>query len=245
MANPWETDAPNFRSGGSFPWARTFVGLLVVLSATFVLAYYVPLHRAHETLTALHREVGGKVRAAEEKVVRLEAELSAVTKTRDELQAAAQAREGTHKATGEHLEGLKAALATKLDKAIKKGDAAVGSAGDRVFVAISAKALFAPPKNDVSAQGRALLCDVAKIGERHPLRVAAIGGGGKPTDSAWSATATRAARATEAVEEKCQVPAERLSAVGYATNQPNAKAFEDAKLASERVEIEIVPDAEP
>jgi len=214
--------------------------LVVVLSATFVLAYYLPLHRAHETLTGRHRELSTKVHGIEEKLTQAQTELQAATKKRDELQAAAQQSEGSSKSSGNRVESVKSALSSKLEKAMKKGDVAVGAIDGRVVVAVASKAVFGA-KNDVTAGGKSLLCDVAKASESLPLRVGVVGdaeAGSK--DSAWTATASQAAKAAEALEQKCQVPAARLAATGFAKSSPNAKAFEGAKVATDHVEIEIV-----
>jgi chemotaxis protein MotB len=213
----------------------------LVLSATFVLAYYLPLHRAHQTLTGRHRELTTKLRGIEEKLTQAQTELQAATKKRDELQAAAQQHEGASKSSGDRVDGVKSALSSKLEKAVKKGDAAVGAMRGRVFVAVSSKAIFA--KDDVSAGGKSLLCDVAKASESFPLRVGVVGDaetGSK--DSAWTASATRAAKAAQTLGEKCQVPAARLAATGFGKSSPNGGAFEGAKLDAERVEIEIATD---
>lgn len=242
MANPWETDSPNFRGGGSFPWARTLAGLMVVVTATFVLAYYLPLHRAHEALTERHREAAQKSKDAEAKVTQLSSELEAVKRKRDELEAAAARSEGQSKSASERVDSVKSALTDKLQKLVKKGDAAVGAEGTRVVAAIATKALLGGPKNDVTAGGKAILCDVAKAAGNYPLAVGAVGGATTPKTDPWTATATQAAKLAQALEEKCQVSAKRLTAQGHAGNAAHAKAIDGATLPDDRVVIAIATD---
>ncbi|HYQ18817.1 MAG TPA: hypothetical protein VEQ58_23740, partial [Polyangiaceae bacterium] len=182
-------------------WGRVFAGLFFVAVATFIAAYYLPLFRAHQKLADQYRELGQRSQGLSEAVAKAQRELKTVTEARDQLQAEHEARDSAKKASGDQQEHVRAALSTKLDKFLKKGNAALLVNNGSLFVAFDSALLFAPQKLDLSASGRTLLCDVAKTSEAKTLTVRASLAPGSIVPapfaasypSAWALSAARAA----------------------------------------------------
>src|SRR5262245_12317996 len=80
---------------------RVLAGLLFVVIATFVAAYYLPLYRSHQKLAEQYRELGQRSQGLSETVGRLEGELKTVAAARDELQAEHDQRARASKASDE------------------------------------------------------------------------------------------------------------------------------------------------
>ncbi|WP_433933602.1 flagellar motor protein MotB [Sorangium cellulosum] len=251
--------AGNSAGSSSFSrWVRAITALLLVASATFVAAYYVPLRRAHMLLIQEQQKSVQKARELEQTLGQVRGELQAKAAEFDKVEAERQQAAAAKRSGLERAEQLKTEVAGKLDKPIKKGVAAVAVADGHAFVALSESAVFLPSTVDVSPQGQGLLCQVsaalsASVGQA-PLRVGAVSG---PPDSVppalqaayptpWELSAVRAATVAQALQDKCAVAGARLSAVGHAEHDPAAAALGETKLPPGRVEISIaLPAASP
>lgn len=243
-------------SSGFRRWVRLVPALLLVASATFVAAYYVPLRRAHVLLLEEQRKSNERGKDLEQTLSQVRGELQAKTAQLEKIEAERQQTEAAKKSSVERVEQLKTELAAKLDKQIKKGTAALAVADGQAFIVLPETAVFLPYKVDVSPQGRVLLCQVAStvaaVGPA-PIRVGAVSG---PPDlvppvlqrdypTPWALSAARAASVAQALQEACSVPGARLSAVGHAEHDPAGAALGETKLPAERVEISIALPGEP
>jgi len=228
-------------------WGRVFFGLILVASATFVAAYYLPLYRAHQKLGQQYRELGQRAQTLSDSVNRAQLELKTATEQRDQLQAEHDQRDSAKKADADRLERVRAALSAKLDKVVKKGSAALLVNGGTLLVAFDSASLFQPQKLDFSPAGRALLCDVVKSGE--PLSLAVRDSLGEESTEAsaltklyptpWALSAARAAAVAQALEGDCSFPAAQISATGSGKHDPWAAQLASAKLPADRLEIEL------
>ena len=251
--------AGNSAGSSSFRrWVRVMPALLLVAAAAFVAAYYVPLHRAHVLLLEEQRKSNQKSKELEQALSQVRGELQAKAAQVDKIEAERQQTEAAKKSGLERLDQIKAELAGKLDKHIKKGVAAVAVADGQAFVVLSESAVFLPNTVDVNPQGQGLLCQVsgalsASGGGQAPLRVGAVSG---PPDSVppalqaayptpWELSAVRAATVAQALQDKCSVAGARLSAVGHAEHDPAAAALGATKMPPGRVEISVALPAEP
>jgi chemotaxis protein MotB len=224
-------------------WGRVFAGVLFVVVATFVAAYYLPLYRSHQKLADQYRELGQRSQGLSETVSRVQGELKRTSEARDQLQAEHDAHESAKKVTGDQQERTKAALSSKLDKYLKKGNAALLVSGGALFVAFDSALLFQPQKLDLSPVGRALLCDVAKTSEAKLLTVRASLAAGSVVPpalavsypSSWALSAGRAAAVAQVLEQGCAVPAAQLGVAGNG-NQPLRSGL---KPTGDPIELEI------
>lgn len=224
-------------------WGRVFGGLLFVAVATFVAAYYLPLYRAHQKLADQYRELGQQAQSLSDTSSKLKLELKAASDSRDQLQAEHDSRANAQKATTDQLERTRVALSTKLDKFVKKGNAALLASAGSLFVAFDSAVLFLPQRLDLSPAGRALLCDVAKTSEAKAFSVRAALAPGSVAPpalavtypTAWALSAGRAAAVAQTLEQGCAVPASALSATGNG-NQPLRPGL---KLSGDPIELEI------
>ncbi len=224
-------------------WGRVFAGLFFVAVATFVGAYYLPLYRAHQKLADQYRELGQRSQSLSETVSKVQTELKATTEARDQLQAEHDLHESAKKSTSDQQERVRVALSAKLDKFLKKGNAALLVSAGSLFVAFDSALLFLPQKLDLTPTGRALLCDVAKTSEAKVLSVRASLAAGSVVPpalavsypSTWALSAGRAAAVAQNLEQACSFPAAQLSATGNGNQQPLA----DLKLAGDPVELEV------
>ncbi|MGK4005207.1 OmpA family protein [Sorangium sp. So ce1036] len=245
------------RSSGASGWVRVLLALLLVASATFVGAYYVPLRRAHVLLTEEHQRSSQKGRELEQTLTEMRAELQAKTAVVEKIEAERRQAEAAQKSGRERVEEIELVLSTTLERHIKKGVVAVSVERGRALVALAESAVFAPQTLDVSPQGRQLLCQAASAlatsGEA-PIRVGAVSDPAHAAPPAlqqahptpWALSAARAASVAQFLEEKCAIAGARLSAVGHAAHDPAAAALAGSKLPPGRVELAMaLPGASP
>jgi chemotaxis protein MotB len=227
-------------------WGRVFAGLLFVAVATFVAAYYLPLVLAHKKLAEQYRELSQNSQSLSDSASKAQQELKAVTAARDQLQAEHDARESTKKAGSEQQERVRAALAEKLDRFVKKGNVALRVNSGSLFVAFDSALLFVPQRLELAAIGRATLCDVVKASQPKTLIVRASLGAGSlippaligSYPSPWALSAARAAAVAQGLEQACNVSASQLSVTSTGTQQPPT----GLKLAGDStVELELGP----
>ncbi len=243
----WEdaSDLGPYGKSRGTSWGRVFVLVLLVGMGTFVAAYYLPLYRAQQKLGEQYRDVSQKSQGLSNAVTKAQAELKSVTEQRDQLQAEHDKRESTKKTDADQLDHMRADISTKLDKLVKKGSALVTGTGT-LIVALDAAALFAPQKLDLSAAGRALLCDVAKSAGSQSLHVSGWMADDAPVPPSlassygnpWALSAARAAAVAQSLEEKCSLAAAQITATGNGKHDPFQTQLASLK-APERIVIEI------
>ena len=228
-------------------WGRVFTGLLVIAAATFAVAYYLPLYRAHQRLGDQYRELTARSRGLSEGVSKTQVELKMVASQRDQFQSEHDRLERAKKNDDDRLESARGALKTKLDKLVKKGTAAVVVSGGSLFVAFDSAFLFQSRKLELTPAGRTLLCDVVKSTQAKSVAVrdSLTEGATIPPALAasfagpWALTAARSAAVAQAVQDACAFPAAQLSATGNATGDPIAAQLGSFKAASDHVELEL------
>src|SRR5688572_16207495 len=106
----------NFGRPRSGRWKTVLVLLGLIGAATFVFAYYLPLHRAHAALTAQHQALSGKAQSAAGALKQAQTELAGIKEKRDELERDRFQRESGQKSELSKLELVKASLLMKLEK---------------------------------------------------------------------------------------------------------------------------------
>lgn len=230
---------------GSAPWAGLLVGVALVACGTFIFAYYVPLYRAHQTLSASHGRIMQQITTLEDTLTQAQATLKAETAKNQTLEAEKRQRESATKSSASDLDPIKSALAQKLEGPISKKQAAVAVDGDRLVVALGSGALFSTGKVEVSGSGKNVLCEIAKAAGGRLVHVeSSTDDGGVPAalklkyTNDWALSGAAAANVADTLEEKCSVQSSKLSSSGY-SNKPARKALEGTKISGLRVEIEI------
>ena len=228
-------------------WGRVFTGLLLIAIATFVVAYYFPLFRAHQKLAQQYRDLDTRAQGLSDTVSNTQVELKAAALQRDHLQSEHDRLESANKKDDDRLERVRGALTTKLDKLVKKGAAAVVVSGGSLVVVLDSAFLFQPRKLELTPAGRTLLCDVVKSTDAKSVTVRdslTEGAAIAPALAAayagpWALSAARSAAVAQGVQDRCAFPGAQLSATGYGTRNPISAQLGSFKAASDHVELEL------
>lgn len=247
--NPWDDDADMqaLRGGrSSTRWGRVFWGLVLVGMATFAVAYYLPLFRAHDTLTAEHVKVLKDLQTQKQTLESQNAELKRVSARKEELEIAQQKVASGDAAASTALDGVKSQLASKLDRLSKKNLAEVGVAEGRLVVGVADAGIFNPRKLELSPSAKPWLCELANAAGNQPLRIRALDDNAPPSgplatgySTIWPLRAARGAVVAEALEGLCSVAGTRIEVQGVGGSARPNSALPGSKLPASRIEIEF------
>jgi flagellar motor protein MotB len=213
-------------SAGSVRRWRFASGFCAVATFTVIVGFYVPLRRETLRLRSEQHALTESTAAARVALTAKERELGEVRAREQELQTALEAQQGTVARARERIDKLKETLTSQFSRLHQAKLLTVASADDRVSVAVAAPVLFANHRPIVTANGRALLCDLVKsIMAEFTGQIRVTGYYGKATiaerelarryATPWELSAVRAAAAVDVLEKSCQAPIDRFLAVGY------------------------------
>jgi len=223
--NPWEDSDPDLAAFVGKPRRKLSIlkawpQLLGVAGLTFVLGYYVPMYRAHESLTKQHAvaaqrmvQLSGNLDETQAKLNKTEEERRTLAARLDEVDAQRSSEAG-------RLDSLKQSLESGLAKAIRTNAVRLESSQHLVAVALDAKDVFAAGKPDVTPKAKNLLCDVARAAGDRKLHLAVTADEAPPAASrrfvrdARAYAAIRASSVAEVLEKTCRVPSSRIETAG-------------------------------
>lgn len=233
-------------SAGPVRWGYVLTGVLVVGCATFALAYYLPLQRAHETLTRSFSQLQSQVDTANRGLKEAQAQTQEANEAKQALEGQLSEQKLLDKGRAEASRAATSALESKLQKPLAKNQAAVGSADGQAIAALALAYVLTPGKLDVSAQGKEALCAAASAANKKTIRVLAVAD--KKSIPAPLAAKLKtpldysgavAALVAQALLDKCSVDPGHVSATGFAAEPAANPKLEGKKLAGARVELWI------
>lgn len=252
--NPFEEMDPDLNamgasmrpSAGPVRWGHILTGVLVVGCATFAFAYYVPLQRAHETLTRSFSQLQSQVDTANRGLKEAQAQTQEASEAKQALEAQLSESKQLDKGRAEAIRGVTSALEAKLQKPLAKTQAAVGTADAQAVAALSLGYVLTPGKLDVSAPGKEALCGVASAANKKVIRVLAVADK-KSIPAALAAklktpldySSAVAALVAQTLLDKCSVEPAHVSATGFPAEPAANPKLEGKKLAGARVELWI------
>lgn len=250
--NPFEDMDPDLKAmsasmkpaAGPVRWGRVATGILVVGCVTFGLAYYLPLQRAHETLTRSFAQMQTQMDTANRGVKEAQAQTQEATEAKQALEGQLNELKQLDKARVEASRSATSALENKLQKPLGKNQAALASADGQAVAALSLSFLLSPGKLDVSAQGKEALCSVASAANKKTIRVLAVADK-KSIPPALAAklktpldyNSAVAVLVAQTLLDKCSVEPARVSATGFPAEPAANPKLEGKKLAGARVEL--------
>jgi len=231
-------------SAGPMRWGRVVTGALVVGCATFALAFYVPLMRAHEALTKEFLSLQAQVDSANRSTQDAQTQAKELLEQKQALQEQIAEAKQAEKSGSEASASARAALESKLQKVVAKDQAAVGSADGQAVATLSLNYLLSRGKLEVSPDGKAALCSVATAANKRAIRVLAVADKKSipaplaaklktPLDYGGAVSTLVA----QTLLDKCSVDAAHLSATSFAAEPGASAKLEGKKLSGPRVEL--------
>jgi len=217
--------SPAARDGGA-PARRWQIACAVCAAGAILVSagYAWPLRREVTRLQGERQQLDERDREARAALGDARASLARSQARLAQLEDDARERDATGNDVRRRLEKLERVLSTQFGRLARADMLLVSSAGDRLSVALAVPALFPLGRAQVTANGRALLCELAQtILQNHDGQIRVSGYYGKaaaPHGTPWQLSAARAASAAAVLERDCKLAAERLYAVGYGPRAP-------------------------
>jgi chemotaxis protein MotB len=236
------------RRGGA-PWFALLVALLLAVGAAYF-AY--GEHQRAETLYKKNQEAEAKQKEASDRLAATETERAALAAAKDELAKNVQSKD-------EELSKLKGTydqLQDKLKSELSSGEIRLDQSGGRLRVDLVDKILFNSGEAQISKRGENVLMRVGSILANITDKQITVSGhtdqtpiGEKrsaqfPTN--WELSVARATNVVRFLQEKAEVPGERLAASGYGEFHPIASNKNPTGRArNRRIEILLTPSLDP
>src|SRR3954468_10965315 len=238
------------------PWVITLLALLGAGGVTF---FALGLHEKKAELQREVEKLGPKANEADAKIKELTAKLEATEAERAQL-AAAKAELSTAVASkDEELTKLKATetqLKDKLKAELSSGDISLTEDGGKLRVGLVDKVLFNSGEATVNKRGETVLTKVGSILAGIADRQILVSGHTDQTPigekrasqfaTNWELSVARATNVVRFLQEKANVPGERLVASGYGEFHPVASnKSSTGRAKNRRIEILLVPTIAP
>ncbi len=188
----------------------------------------------------------------EQRLERVEAEKADLLALKNELSRDVQAK-------AEQLSKLQSTfdeLQEKMKAEIAKGDIRLSQAGGRLKVDMVDKVLFDSGEAEISKRGEEVLARVGAVLARIDDKQIQVSGhtDDSPISSRlvdryptnWELSASRATNVVRFLQEKAEIPAQRLVAAGYGPYHPiSSNATASGRARNRRIEILLTPSLEP
>jgi hypothetical protein len=192
---------------------KIFSGLLVVGSATFAIAYFVPLYRAHALLREQYKTATTQAATFRKQLADTVATLNQTSDECGKLRTQVHAQDKNTAVLVSHSERLERSLQAPLKKFQGKGRLSLERQQEKLRVTLPAPALVAPTGGDLTDFGKKALCALGGSLKDSDVHVVVQGLGVGATDkagSAWQMAATRAGNAAQLLSKSCGVDSSRI-----------------------------------
>lgn len=188
---------------------KVLAGLLAIGAATLGVAFYLPLHRAHVSLTSEYEKLAARASEQRQQLTQSVAALQKVTDERDGLRSNEQAASSAKSATEQQLERLERELTSKL----KGKRVSVERRAGLLVVRLTGPAFLPRDAVELTPAGEKTLCQVADALKLTPnVSLTALASASqeqlaaprlKAFTSPWQLAGARAADAAESLVGTC------------------------------------------
>lgn len=205
---------------------KVFSGLLLVGAAAFVVAYYVPLYRAHGKLRGEYQVATSQASTFRQQLNDAVGALNQVTQERDKLQQEVRQQNKAAEDLAQRGERIERALQPALKKFIGKGKLSVERSKETLRVALGSPSVINATSGDLSDFGKKALCAVGTALKTTSAHVRVLGLGVEPSkaEPPWQLTATRAGAAAQHLTKSCGISSSQVEAMVRADGSAPAGA---------------------
>ena len=192
---------------------RILSGLLFVAAATFAGAYYMPLYRAHSTLSREYRTLSNQASTQHKQLTETLDTLKQVSAERDRLNTIAGTKQKSSETLTPQSANLERDLQTPLKKFIGPGKLQMTRHKETLRVILSSPTLVPAAGSDLTDTGKKAVCLIGTALKSADIHIS-IQGYGTATQPrgapAWKLAAARAAATAQFLSESCGVDPNRV-----------------------------------
>ena len=213
---------------------RIFSILLLVGAATFVLAYYLPLYKAHAALRGQYRNLSREATTQRGQLTQTLDTLKQVATERDQLSESSRKQKEAGSALETQLVSLEKELRTQLKKFIGPGKLDMELQKGKIRFALASPALIAPTGGTITEPGKSVISVIGAAAKSASLGIhiySAAADAAAKQKPEWQISALCAGNAAAHLVDKCGFDSKQIE-LRVAPSRPKA----DAALV-----IEIAP----
>ncbi len=191
---------------------RIVSGILFIFALTFALAYYLPLYRAHASLSREFRTLSGQAVTQHKQLSDTLDALKLISADRDRLNTIAATMQKTSDALTPEAESLERDLTTALKKFLGTGKLQLVRHKEKLQITLASPALLPLAGADLTDTGKKSLCAVGGVLKTADVHVVIQGhaSASTPKSAAWKLAAARAGAAAQLLSETCGVDSSRV-----------------------------------
>lgn len=205
---------------------KVFSGLCVVATAAFVVAYYVPLYRAHSKLRDEYRVATSQASTFRQQLSDAVGTLNQATEERDKLRSEVRQQGKQADDLVQRAERIERSLQPALKKFSGKGKLSVERDKEKLRVVLWTPGFASATSADLSDFGKKAVCAVASALKTSSAHVRVLGVGVEPTkaDSPWQLAASRAGSTAQHLGKSCGLSSAQIEATVRAESSAPAGA---------------------
>ncbi len=208
-------------------------GVLLVGTATFAAAYYLPLYRAHSSLSHEYRTLQTQATAQHQQLTETLDALKQVSSERDKLSEIAGKLKAKRSTLTPQAESLERDLQAPLKKFIGTGKLQIKRQSEKLSITFASPTFMAAAGSELTDAGKKAVCLIGGGIKSADVHVDVKGyAAATPTKgTGWQTAVTRAGNVAQLLSDSCGVDASRIVAAGSPMPGPDGAA----------VALEIVP----
>jgi flagellar motor protein MotB len=192
---------------------RIFSGFLLVGTATFAAAYYLPLFRAHASLSREYRTLAKQANTQHQQLTDTVETLKKLTTDCDKLKDAVGKQQTTSNKLAVQADSLERSLQAPLKKYLGSGKLQLERRQENLKVTLASPAMLSATGANLTDAGKKALCVLGDALKTADVRIQIQGlGPAPPANSAhnWSIAAARAGTAAQLLTESCGIESKKV-----------------------------------
>jgi flagellar motor protein MotB len=187
--------------------------VLLLGIATFGAAYYIPLYRAHSTLTEEYKKLSAESQTQRKQLTDTIETMKKVAEERDRLATQTRGIRDTQEASAQQVEKTDGLIGAALKKFSGKGRVEIKRVGNVIELNLASPALLGLGTADVTDFGKKAMCALAGAVKSKDVQLQIVGNGADPkakTAVSFPLAAARAANLAKQLSDSCGVETSRI-----------------------------------
>jgi flagellar motor protein MotB len=190
-------------------------GVLLVGTATFAAAYYLPLYRAHSSLSREYKTLQSQASAQRQQLTETLDALKQLSSERDRLSEIAGKLQATRNTLTPQAESLERDLQVPLKKFVSTGKLQIRRRSEKLSITFASPTFIAAAGAELTDAGKKAICLIGGVIKSADVHVDVKGyTAATPTKSGtgWQSALLRAGNVAQLLSESCGVDASRIEA---------------------------------
>jgi len=194
---------------------RILSGILFVGTATFAAAYYLPLYRAHASLSHEYRTLQSQATLQHKQLADTVDTLKQISSERDKLSEIAGKTQATRNTLAPQTENLERSLQAPLKKFLGTGKMKMQRQAEKLSISLASPTFVPAAGAELTDSGKKAICLIGGVVKSADVHVAVKGYAATTPlkNGAWPSALSRAGNVAQLLSESCGVDMSRIAAL--------------------------------